>query len=307
MKRTTTLFSVIQINKLVSILFFGGCMLWMGMANASTYLANGSGNFTDSEVWETEAPGNITTEWDSIIIKGNIKLDIDLVLNGVLIIYPEARIMGSKNIIVLENGYINNAGLTVLGGLTNRGTLNNVGVIETSGDFINTGRISNNASLIIGNIFDNSGYVTGNGGKLMASKSIVNSTTGTIMGLNDVCAKEFMNVEGGRIDSVSISYCGQRIFNSLYISARLKKGGIEINVLNSENIKFKNYQVQRSDDGEEYKDVANVSSAEITDFTVSFRYKDAEAPINGEVYYKVILTEPNGNLKELPAVKVAYL
>lgn len=304
---TTTSHFRFKLNKLATVLMFAGCMFWLSEANATTYIATGKGAFTDVGVWKTLMPGNIIAEEDSLIIKGDIHLPIDIIINGVLITYHRARLIGNVNLVVLESGSFINEGLTVVNSITNKGMLLNEGVIETSTDFINTGIIENHASIIAGNIMDNTGNISGQGGKLLASKSFVNSSDGTIIGLTDVCSQEFMNVDGGRIDSVNVSYCGQRIFNSLYLSARLKKGGIEINVLNSENLKFKNYQVLRSEDGETFEDVANIPETDITDFTVSFRYKDTNTVGSKELYYKVVLTEQNGNLKELPVVKVAYL
>ena len=122
------------LNKLAATLMFAGFMFFIGEANATTYITSGKGDFADIKIWKTEQPGNIISEGDSLIINGNIALNTDLIINGTLVTTPKARFMGNTNLVILENGKFANAGLTVVGGLTNKGTVLNGGVIETNED-----------------------------------------------------------------------------------------------------------------------------------------------------------------------------
>jgi hypothetical protein len=255
-------------------------------------------------LWADGYTGNVIFEGDTVLLSGNITLNVDLVVKGAIIVKSQARFSGNKNLVVMDEGLFMNNGITIVEGLTNRGTVYNKSILETSKDLINMGKIHNNQSLVVGNILDNVGNITGNGGQLMSNNRFVNSKEGFIQGNIDVCSANFMNVDGGRIDSTLVSFCGARIFSEVYLTASIRKENITLSLLNSENKKFKTYEIEKSTDGLNFTTIASVEGTSIEDPSKAFRYQDNELSASNKVYYRMKLTGDDGSVKMLPAVEV---
>lgn len=274
-------------------------------AEAATYTALSTGKFNDEAVWQPEYPGNVVEEGDTMIIKSNLDMNVDVIVKGAMIVDNDGKLTGNKYLIVLDNGLMMNKGITIVEGLTNRGIVYNKHILETNADMINTGKLLNNESMVIGNIMDNTGTVTGNGGHLVANSQLVNAEGGAILGNIDICSSNFMNVGGARLDSTNISFCGNRIFNDVYLTANFKKDHIVLSLLNSENKQYKNYQIEKSQDGENYELVASIEGTENTQEPgEAFRYLADNSAGGEKVYYRMKITQNDGSEKILPAVEV---
>lgn len=271
---------------------------------AGTYTTKSSGNFSNTAIWEAGYPSNLIKEGDTVIIKSNVNLNNDVVVKGVLMISPSASLTGGGNLVVLGSGYFNNKGITLVKSITNRGAVVNSSVLETSADIINTGTFENNQSMIVGNIFDNTGVLTGKSGQTMVNKRMVNSETGRISGTIDVCSNDFSNVGGARIDSLGVSFCGNKIFNATYLTASVKKDAIQINLNNSTATNVAEYEIEKSTDGSNYTKIASIKAAEIANNALPVNFSD-NSPVNGNtVFYRMKLVHTNGNTSFVPAVEV---
>lgn len=155
---------------------------------------------------------------------------------------------------------------------------------------------------------DNTGIMSGKGGSYLANNKMVNSESGAIMGSIDVCSANFMNVGGARIDSTNMTFCGARIFSDIFLTASIKKEHVILSLLNSENKDFKQYQIERSDDGITFETVASLSGSEVAkEAGVAFRYTDEHKVANNKVFYRMKVTNDDGSEKLLPAVEVGTI
>ncbi len=271
---------------------------------AGNYTTKSSGNFSNASIWESGYPTNLIKEGDTVVIKSNVNLNSDVVVKGVLMVSPNFSLTGSGNLVVLGSGYFNNKGITLIKSITNRGSVVNSSVLETAADIINTGTFENNQSMIVGNIFDNTGVVTGKAGQIMVNKRMVNSETGMISGSIDVCSNDFSNVGGARIDSLGVSFCGNKIFSATYLTASIRKDAIQINLNNSTATNVAEYEIEKSTDGNNYTKIASIKANEITNNALPVNFSD-NSPVNGNtVFYRMKLIHANGNTSFVPAVEV---
>lgn len=273
-------------------------------ASATTHTVSGNGNFNDSKLWVDGYPGNVIYEGDTVMLSGNINMNVDVVVKGALMVKSQARFTGSKNLIVMDEGLFMNSGITIVEAISNRGTVYNKSILETHKDLINTGKVVNNQSMVVGNILDNVGLVSGNGGHLIANNRFVNSQGGQIQGNLDVCSANFMNVDGGRIDSTFVSFCGARIFSEVYLTASIRKEQVVLSLLNSENKKFQKYEIEKSENGVDFATIASVDGNSIEDLSKAFRYSDVTLSASNQVYYRIKLTNDDGSVKMVPAVEI---
>jgi hypothetical protein len=238
------------------------------------------------------------------MLSGNITMNVDVVVKGAIFIKSQARFTGNKNLVVMDEGLVMNNGMTIVDAISNRGTVYNKSILETHKDFINTGKVFNNQSMVVGNILDNVGSISGNGGQLIANAKFVNSKSGQIQGNIDVCSANFMNVDGGSIDSTFVSFCGARIFSEVYLTASIRKEQVVLSLLNSENKKFQKYEIEKSVDGLNFTTIASVEGNNIEDVSKAFRYSDIDMSASGKVTYRMTLTSEDGSVKMIPAVEI---
>lgn len=298
----------VAIKRLKKIGLIAAALLSLGFTSkAATYTASTSGNYNEETVWQPAYPGNIVSANDTVVVKGNLKLNVDVIVKGTMIVNAQASLTGEKVLVVLEKGIFVNSGITVVNDITNRGGIINRHILETNEDLINTGKIWNNESMVVGSILDNVGTITGNGGNLIANQKLVNSKTGQIVGNVDVCSSNFMNVDGGQLDSANISFCGHRIFNNVFLTASLKKESVVLNLLNSQNKQYKEYTIEKSNDGVSFKTVATIKGDEIKDQTTAFRYTDNELASSNTLYYRMKLVDATGAESVIPAVEVGNI
>ncbi len=274
---------------------------------AAVYTANLNGKYNDPSIWIPTYPGNIIKEGDTVIINNDVKLSTDIVIKGTLMVRRSGSVMGNKNLIVLPSGSLINLGITIVDGLTTKGTVYNNHILEVSLDLINSGNLYNQESIVIGNIVDNIGLVTGNGGNMIANKRFVNSQTGVIKGNIDVCSNNFMNVDGGTIDSTHLSFCGQRIFSNTYLSASVKKDNIELKLNNVNHTDYKKFQVERSVDGINFQTIAILKREDFNSDSLPFKYVDEETIKTNSVYYRVKATTSQNSETYFPEVEVGNI
>jgi hypothetical protein len=273
-------------------------------ASATTHTITGNGNYNDTKLWSDGYQGNVIFEGDTVMLSGNINMNVDVVVKGAIFIKNQARFTGNKNLVIMDEGLVMNSGMTIVEAISNRGTLFNKNILETHKDFINTGKVFNNQSMVVGNILDNVGNITGNGGQLIANAKFVNSKSGQIQGNIDVCSANFMNVDGGSIDSTFVSFCGARIFSEVYLTASIRKEQVVLSLLNSENKKFQKYEIEKSEDGLNFTTIASVDGASIEDASKAFRYSDSDLSASNKVTYRMTLTSEDGSVKMIPAVEI---
>jgi hypothetical protein len=273
-------------------------------ASATTHTITGNGNYNDTKLWSAGYQGNVIFEGDTVMLSGNINMNVDVVVKGAIFIKNQARFTGNKNLVIMDEGLVMNSGMTIVEAISNRGTVFNKNILETHKDFINTGKVFNNQSMVVGNILDNVGNITGSGGQLIANAKFVNSKSGQIQGNIDVCSANFMNVDGGSIDSTFVSFCGARIFSEVYLTASIRKEQVVLNLLNSENKKFQKYEIEKSEDGLNYTTIASVEGASIEDVSKAFRYSDTDLSASNKVTYRMTLTSEDGSVKMIPAVEI---
>ena len=161
--------------------------------------------------------------------------------------------------------------------------------------------------MVIGNITDNIGIITGQGGSLMANEKFVNSQTGMLKGSIDVCSNNLMNVDGGTIDSTHLSFCGHRIFHSVYLSADIRNDNIVISLRNSENKDYKKYQVERSVDGINYEPIATVAKDKSDELSLPFKYEDGDVLKSNSLFYRLKVTNEDNSETLIPSVEVGNI
>jgi hypothetical protein len=276
-------------------------------AHAKTYSVNLNGIYNDPAIWTPGYPGNIIQETDTVVINNDITLNTDIVIKGTVLIRRTGSFMGNKKIVILPSGKLINFGTSVVDAINNRGMIYNKHILEIALDLINSGEVINQENMVIGNITDNIGLITGQGGNLISNKRLVNSQTGVIRGNLDVCSNNFMNVDGGTIDSTHLSFCGHRIFRSIYLSADIRKENVVLCVKNSVSKDYKNYQVERSVDGINYETIATVDTKDIKDLTLPFQYLDNEVVKSNSVFYRVKVTSADNLETFIPAVEVGNI
>lgn len=275
--------------------------------SATTYSANLHGTYSDPNIWTPAYPGNIIQEADTLIINNDVKLSTDIVIKGTVLVRRTGSFIGDTKLVVLASGKFINFGTCIVDAINNRGLIYNKHILEVANDFINSGELINQESMVVGNITDNIGLITGTGGNLISNKKLVNSQTGVIKGGIDICSNNFMNVDGGTIDSTHLSFCGHRIFSNVYLSADIRKENIMISVKNTESKDYKNYQVERSVDGINYETIAVLGKKDISDLTIPFQYLDEEVVKSTSVFYRVKLTDEENTEIFIPAVEVGNI
>lgn len=275
--------------------------------NAKTFTANLQGDYSDQNIWIPSYPGNIIQETDTLVINNDIKLTTDIVLKGTVLVRRTGSLMGEKKMVVLPSGKFVNFGTAVVAALNNRGLIYNRHILEVAADFINSGEVFNQESMVVGSITDNIGLITGTGGNLISNKKIVNSQTGVIRGGIDICTGNFMNVDGGTIDSTHLSFCGHRIFRNVYLSADVRKENIMLSVKNAQSKDYKKYQVERSVDGISYETIAEVNKNEMQDLSLPFQYLDEEVVKGSSVFYRVRVTSEDNSEIFIAPVEVGNI
>ena len=275
--------------------------------SATTFTANLNGTYNDANIWTPAYPGNIIQEADTVVINNDVKLSTDIVIKGTVLVRRTGSFIGNKKLVVLPSGKLINFGTCIVDAINNRGMIFNKHILEVALDFINSGELINQESMVVGNITDNIGLITGKGGNLISNKKLVNSQTGVIKGGIDICSNNFMNVDGGTIDSTHLSFCGHRIFSNAYLSADVRKENIVISVKNTETKDYKNYQVERSVDGINYETIAVLGKKDISDLSLPFQYLDEEVVKSNSVFYRVKLTNEENIETFIPAVEVGNI
>jgi len=273
-------------------------------AKAKVFTATLSGNYNDQNIWVPSYPGNIIKETDTVYIANSVKLTSDIVVKGVLMVRMSGSLMGTKHLVILPEGKLMNFGITIANGINNKGLLYNKHIIEIANDLINSGEIVNQESMVVGNITDNIGLITGQGGSLLTNKKFVNSQTGVLRGSIDVCSNSFMNVDGGTIDSTRLSFCGQRIFSNVYLTADIRRDNIVLSLKNGDNEDYKKFRVERSVDGINYKPIATITKPENGE---SFRYVDEEVVKSNSIFYRLKVIREDDSETFIPAVEVGNM
>lgn len=276
-------------------------------AEAAVYTASGMGNFNDEKIWSPEYPGNVIEASDTVKITGQVKLNKDILIKGMVLINQEASLVGAGNIIVLEDAFLINKGLALVGGVSNQGVVYNRHILETNADFINSGKILNNESIVVGQIMENLGLMTGDGGKFTASNKMINAQSGRITGNTDVCSNDFMNIDGARIDSNFISFCGTRIFNDVFLTTNVKSDNIILNLKNSEKLNAEKLDVERSTDGKEYEIIASLQKQDLLKDATGLKYVDNSLASGKVLQYRIKITNAEGEVKTLQAIDAAKI
>ncbi|GIV32488.1 MAG: hypothetical protein KatS3mg031_0023 [Chitinophagales bacterium] len=292
---------------IVLVIWFIICCWIQLPAEARVYTANLSGNYNDKTLWIPEYPGNIIQNTDTVIINNDVRLTSDLVIKGTLLIRRFGSLQGNKNLVVLPEGFLLNSGIIITDGVVNQGTVYNRHIVEISADLINSGQIYNTESIVVGNITDNTGLLTGNGGNIISNKRFVNSQGGTVKGNIDVCSNNFINAQDGTIDSTSLSFCGQRIFNNIYLSAHLRKDNIELRLNNINQENYRQFQVERSVDGMHFQTIATITKEELNSYSLPFTYVDFETVRTPSIYYRIKATTEENTETYFPEVEVGNI
>jgi len=195
-------------------LLFAIIILYNLPVSAAVYSVRQKGSYDQQEIWIPRYPGNVIKETDTVVINNEIYQNVDIVVRGTLIIRENSSFRGNKNMIVVKSGTLLNLGDCRFELLTNRGAIYNENTLEVSLDFVNSGNVINYKKIDVSNVLDNTGMITGKEGKVSASRKFINSRTGIIKGYVDVCSNNFMNVEGGSIDTQTTTFCGNQILNA---------------------------------------------------------------------------------------------
>ncbi len=299
-------FSGMQLSRLHSTALVVVALLGFQLtAGAQTFSTKSAGKYNDRDIWTPEYPGNVIDQGASVKINHHVKLNSDVIIKGEVAIAKDASVMGSKNVIILETGLLVNEGITVVEHITNRGMLQNQRILESSADLVNTGQFVNNQSVVVGNIFDNIGTITGDGGQFVAGKKMINSQGGTLAGNIDLCANTLMNVDGGMLDSLNVSFCGNRIFNGMFLTASLSKEAIHLKLMNSDTEVYDTYEILRSTDGRDYDVIASIKGDDLE--KEGFEFFDKDRIAGQFVYYKMNLLDQAGRLQQIPMIEVNNL
>lgn len=273
---------------------------------AEVFTTQSNGNFTDPAVW-SKYPGNIVREMDTVVIKNSISLNKDVIVKGYMQIASGSSLHGDANLVILTEGILSNKGVALVKSITNRGLIQNANILEASADFINVGKFENHQSTVVGNILDNTGEISGVNGQIMVNKRMVNAVTGNISGSVDICSNDFSNVGGAKIDSLNVSFCGNKIFNSTYLTASVKQNVIEINLRNSTDSDIVAYEVEKSEDGKLFNKIASIDAKSVKDNALPVNFSDASRISGNTTYYRMKIVRKNGNFSYVPAVEVGNI
>lgn len=295
-------------NRFPAAMLLISSLIWLSLSSAAKiYTANLDGAYNDRNIWIPSYPGNIIRETDTVYIANDVKLTTDIVIKGMLMVRSTGSLMGSKNLVVLQSGKLLNFGITISEGLASKGLVYNKHIMEVARDFINSGEVINQESMVVGNIVDNIGLITGQGGSFMANRKFINSQTGILKGCIDVCSNNFINVDGGTIDSTHLSFCGHRIFSNVYLSADIRKDNIVLSLRNATSADYKKYQVERSVDGIHYVPLATVNKSQLDDLSLPFRYVDEEVIKSNSLFYRLKVTGNDNTETFIPPVEVGNI
>lgn len=275
-------------------------------AQATTFTIDKSGKYTKEGIWSPHYPGQMIATSDTVVINKHVKLNTDMILEGVLIVNNNASLTGNSNIIVNENGSLINNGITIAKTFTNKGRIFNDLILEATKDLLNTGQFKNHESVVVGNKLDNTGLIAGKGGQFVANYKIINSLEGHIDGTIDICSGNFQNVQGGSIDSANITFCGNVLFQHLTLTAQLEQDTVNLKLINSDKKQFEEWRLEKSFNGENYEVVKQSDDTEAINDGGEFAMidqLDAKEETNS-VFYKMTLTDKYGIEKEVPVVQL---
>lgn len=211
---------------------------------ATVFVTNKAGVYSEAAIWNPFYPGNIVKETDTLVISTTVEQNIDMVVKGTVIIKETGSLIGEKNVIIIKSGTFLNLGNSEFGLLTNRGAIYNQKNLAIKMDFVNSGNVINHNTIVVGNLLDNTGLLTGKEGAISAKGKFVNSRTGSIKGNLDVCSTNFLNVEGGTVDIENTTFCGNPIFNSdalvsqYIVPAHLKNSASPVSIRGGEYTPF---------------------------------------------------------------------
>lgn len=276
------------------------------VASAATFTTQQSGKYNETSNWTPSYPGNYIKAEDTIIINAHIILSHDLLVKGILVIKERAALTSENNLIILEEGSCINNGILLAKTINNKGKTINQNILETIGDFINTGTVENHHSIVIGNIMENTGTLTGTAGFLIANKRLINTFPGKISGSVDICSNDFSNINGGAIDSINISFCGHRIFNSLFLTASATSESIQLCLKNAPLHRYKECTIEKSTDGENYTTVALLSAHDLKNNHINntLTFHD-RSPVNtNALFYRMKLIEIDGTESFTPPIEI---
>jgi hypothetical protein len=271
---------------------------------AATFSTKNHGKYSDPANWKNTYPGNLIKETDTVYINSNITLSGDIVIKGLLVVNEKFSLIGDNNLVVLENGTLINKGITIAKAINNKGRIKNNNILETAIDLINTGNLENNQSMIVGNVLDNTGSITGASGNIIANKRLVNTFPGKISGKVDICSNDFSNVGGGSIDSMNVSFCGNRIFSSMFLTASVTSESIQLNLKNAQLHKYKECRIEKSTDGEQFNTIASLFANEIKNNNGTITYQDKSSISASTLYYRMKLISADGTENFIPPVEV---
>jgi hypothetical protein len=273
-------------------------------AKAATFITKNHGKYSDESNWKSQYPGNYIKNGDTVYINSHITLNGDIVVKGILVVNERFSMTGENNLVILDDGMLINKGITLVKAINNKGNLINWNILETSADFINTGKLENHQSIVIGNMLDNTGNISGNMGNLIVNKRLVNTFPGKITGNIDICSNDFSNVGGGAIDSMSVSFCGNRIFSSMFLTARITSENIQLNLKNAAISKYKECQIEKSTDGQNYTTIAWLMTNDIKENNGILTYHDKSSISSNTLYYRMKLIGHDGTESFIPPVEV---
>ncbi|MCS6820071.1 MAG: hypothetical protein RMJ53_00460 [Chitinophagales bacterium] len=144
----------------ISALIFSNLIL--RTSQAATYYTVASGKYSDRNIWKPDYPGNTIRTTDSVLINGNVTLDVHLSVEGFLMVQPKALLQGNKALIVNTEGIFINHGNTVVNNLYNHGNIRNYMSLDAIYQIENFGEFVNNSSTIAGStLINNSGLLGG--------------------------------------------------------------------------------------------------------------------------------------------------
>ena len=273
---------------------------------AETYNTVAEGNYNDETIWEPSFPGTKITEKHMVIINHKVNIYCNLLVEGTIKIGKEGELNGNKGLMFLKTSKVQNFGVINVAHITNRGKLINHNSIEVANEIINTGMIKNNANIVVQDAIENIGTISGNGGSLKVYNTIFNVFGGYIGGSLDICADKFSNTDGASIDSVSLSFCGNRIFTGTFLTASLHKNRIELNLVNLKLNKYKYFEVLRSTDNSSFKPIGKLKSKKLKKLG-KFLFIDKKYPNDEQtIYYKVkMVAKKKKKKKEAPVISVS--
>jgi hypothetical protein len=206
---------------------------------------------------------------------------------------------------LLNHSKFINHGVVIVQSVTNRGSIENHFILETEADMIITGLLANHGSVVAGNILDNTGIITGNSGSIIANTRMVNSEQGRIEGKTDICCNNFSSMAGAFIDSVNVSFCGSRIFNSMFLTASITTRGVMLKLHNSRSDRYNTCHVEKSTDGIHYHEIAVIKGSELAmKQQINAVFTDTSAIQSAAVHYRLKLHDTSGGITIVPPLQI---